>query len=175
MQPLVFSLIAWALRVHTALAQTDYVQPVQDEASANLLEAEPSAILKRKSNCTLETAGVRKNWDVLSGDERRGYIRAVKCLLSSPAKTDPSLNTGTRVRFDDWAAQHINQTMSIHVTVRPRRDHSLASCRILLTCSLHQQGNFLTWHRHYIWSYEKALREECGYDGYLPVRFYPAA
>lgn len=25
-------------------------------------------------------------------------------------------------------------------------------------------------HRVYIWAYEKALREECGYTGYQPVR-----
>lgn len=56
--------------------------------------------------------------DVLSKRERQHYIRAVKCLLSSPSQTDPDLNTGTRVRFDDWAAQHINQTMSVHITVR---------------------------------------------------------
>ena len=24
------------------------------------------------------------------------------------------------------------------------------------------------WHRYYVWAYEKALREECGYTGYQP-------
>lgn len=56
--------------------------------------------------------------DVLSKKERQHYIGAVKCLLSSPSQTNADLNTGTRVRFDDWAAQHINQTMSVHITVR---------------------------------------------------------
>ncbi|KAF4459570.1 FAD binding domain-containing [Fusarium albosuccineum] len=104
-------------------SRVDYDQPVQDHAFAALKKAE----------------------DTLSNDERKEYIRAVKCLISSPAKTDPDLKTGVRVRYDDFAAQHINQTLSVHVT-----------------------GNFLTWHRHYIWSYEKALRDECGYTGYLP-------
>ncbi|KAF6794286.1 Grixazone synthase 3 [Colletotrichum sojae] len=125
--------------------QTDYVQPIQDKASAALEATEPEAVLKRNSTCTLENAGVRKNWEALSGDERKEYIRAVKCLLSAPSKTDPALGTGARVRYDDFAAQHINQTMTVHVT-----------------------GNFLGWHRHYIWSYEQALRNECGYTGYLP-------
>ena len=49
-------------------------------------------------------------------DEKHDYIRAVDCMFSSPAQTDPSL-AGTRVRFDDFAAQHINQTLDIHVTV----------------------------------------------------------
>lgn len=32
-----------------------------------------------------------------------------------------------------------------------------------------KQANFLGWHRYYVWAYEKALREECGYQGYQPV------
>lgn len=30
------------------------------------------------------------------------------------------------------------------------------------------QGNFLSWHRYFTWTWEKALREECGYEGYQP-------
>lgn len=30
------------------------------------------------------------------------------------------------------------------------------------------QGNFLTWHRYFTWTYEQALRNECGYSGYQP-------
>ena len=30
------------------------------------------------------------------------------------------------------------------------------------------QGNFLTWHRYFTWTYENALRNECGYTGYQP-------
>src|SRR5690606_37292737 len=29
-------------------------------------------------------------------------------------------------------------------------------------------ANFRCWHRYYIWAFEKALRTECGYKGYLP-------
>jgi hypothetical protein len=32
----------------------------------------------------------------------------------------------------------------------------------------HVQGNFLGWHRYYMWAYEEALRNECGYKGYQP-------
>jgi hypothetical protein len=31
------------------------------------------------------------------------------------------------------------------------------------------QANFLSWHRYFVWTYETALREECGYKGYQPV------
>jgi tyrosinase len=52
---------------------------------------------------------------------------------------------GAKSRYDDFVAQHINQTLSIHGT-----------------------GNFLTWHRYFVYGYEKALRDECGYKGYQP-------
>jgi tyrosinase len=66
-------------------------------------------------------------------------------MISSPAKSDPALVPGARSRYDDFVAQHINQTNTIHGT-----------------------GNFLSWHRYFVYGYEKALREECGYMGHQP-------
>ncbi|KAF4834635.1 Tyrosinase-like protein orsC [Colletotrichum siamense] len=109
-----FVLLGASTLTQAAGNQTDFVQPIQDEALGALEKAEPNAVLNRNSTCTLETAGVRRNWDDLDADQRKEYIRAVKCLLSSPSQTDPALNTGARVRYDDFAAQHINQTMSVH-------------------------------------------------------------
>lgn len=77
--------------------------------------------------------------------ERKAYISAVQCMFSSPSQSDRTLVPGARTRYDDFVAQHINQTTSIHGT-----------------------GNFLSWHRYFVWGYEKALREECGYKGYQP-------
>lgn len=30
------------------------------------------------------------------------------------------------------------------------------------------EGNFLSWHRYFTWSYEQALKAECGYNGTQP-------
>ncbi|KAF5489485.1 N-acetyl-6-hydroxytryptophan oxidase ivoB [Colletotrichum siamense] len=98
-----FVLLGASTLTQAAGNQTDFVQPMQGEALGALKKAEPNAVLNRNSTCTLETAGVRRNWDDLDADQRKEYIRAVK-----------SLNTGARVRYDDFAAQHINQTMSVH-------------------------------------------------------------
>ncbi|EEQ84436.2 tyrosinase [Blastomyces dermatitidis ER-3] len=62
----------------------------------------------------------------------------------------PSLFTqqeapGSKNLFDSFAAVHINKTPFIHGTF-----------------------NFLAWHRYFVWAYEKALREECGYHGASP-------
>lgn len=58
----------------------------------------------------------------MSGKERKAYSSAVQCMLNSPTKSDSKLVPGARNRYDDFVAQHINQTLSIHGT-----------------------GNFLTW------------------------------
>lgn len=34
-------------------------------------------------------------------------------------------------------------------------------------------GTFLAWHRYFTWTYEQALREECGYTGYQPYWNWP--
>jgi tyrosinase len=36
-----------------------------------------------------------------------------------------------------------------------------------------KQGNFLSWHRYFTWSYEQALRNECGYQGSQPYYNWP--
>jgi tyrosinase len=80
----------------------------------------------------------------LSNSNKKKYINAVLCLQSKPAKSG-SIAPGAKTRYDDFLATHINQTLTIHGT-----------------------GNFLSWHRYYIYTFEEALRNECGYKGYLP-------
>ncbi|PPJ50635.1 hypothetical protein CBER1_05750 [Cercospora berteroae] len=94
--------------------------------------------------CTFENAKVRREWDTLTAEEKRAYIDAVLCLMSKPSISG-DLVPGARSRYDDFLGTHINQTLSIHGT-----------------------GNFLSWHRYFTWTYEKALREECGYGGTFP-------
>ncbi|TFK33798.1 hypothetical protein BDQ12DRAFT_637106 [Crucibulum laeve] len=74
--------------------------------------------------------------------KKSDYIEAVKCLQSKPATTSFQ---GVRTRFDDFQALHINLAEVIHAV-----------------------GQFLGWHRQFLFVYEKALREECGYQGTQP-------
>jgi hypothetical protein len=53
-----------------------------------------------------------------STQERRDYINAVLHLQTLPSKLDPKLFPGARTRYDDFVGVHINQTLSIHFTVR---------------------------------------------------------
>jgi tyrosinase len=59
-----------------------------------------------------------RNRGNLSGKERFDYTNAVLCLQKKQAKTPSSLVPGAKSRFDDFVAAHINQTMTIHYTVR---------------------------------------------------------
>lgn len=83
----------------------------------------------------------------MSKFQRKDYIRAVHCLHTLPSKSDPAWAPAARTRYDDFVAVHMNMTMSVHGS-----------------------GLFLTWHRYLVWAYEQALRNECSYKGYQPVR-----
>ena len=82
----------------------------------------------------------------MSKPMRRDYVRSVQCLFDSPSRLTKH-GWATRTRYDDFVAVHVNKTRTIHNT-----------------------ANFLGWHRYYVHAYETALREECGYQGYSPVR-----
>lgn len=82
----------------------------------------------------------------LTSTQKVNYINAVQCLMSTPARTPSTIASGAKSRFDDFLATHINQTLTIHYT-----------------------ANFLAWHRYFIWLYEQALKQECGYTGAYPV------
>lgn len=76
---------------------------------------------------------------------RRNYVEAVQCLFTSKSKLT-EFGWPTKTRYDDFVGVHINMTVTIHNT-----------------------GNFLSYHRNLVHAYETALRDECGYTGYAPV------
>ncbi|RGP65856.1 tyrosinase [Fusarium sporotrichioides] len=100
---------------------------------------------KRANTCDWSKVRVRREWNTLSKNDKKAYIKAVKCLQSKPAKGPTEFAAGAKTRFDDWVSVHLNQTGTIHYT-----------------------GNFLSYHRYYTWLYEEALRNECGYKGTQP-------
>ncbi|KAF1934232.1 Di-copper centre-containing protein [Didymella exigua CBS 183.55] len=138
----VVHVLAFVATVQGAVAKPrDVVGDLQHQAIAALKGVKTHG----PQTCKLSKAAVRKDWASMSGKERKAYTTAVQCLLASPSKSDPALVPGARNRYDDFVGQHINQTLTIHGT-----------------------GNFLTWHRMFVYAYEKALREECDYAGYQP-------
>ncbi|KNZ44064.1 hypothetical protein VP01_953g12 [Puccinia sorghi] len=85
---------------------------------------------------------VRREWRKFSVKEQTEYIRAVKCLAGLPSKVLPA---DEYRRYDDFE--------NVHSRMRHK---------------IHWIASFLPWHRHYMFTYETALRDECGYSGNLP-------
>jgi len=98
-----------------------------------------------QSSCSLTNVAIRQEWSTLSSSQRIAYSNAVLKLQSLPSKSPTSFCPGCRSRYDDFVAVHINQTLTIHGT-----------------------ANFLSWHRYFTWSFEQALRNEAGYQGWQP-------
>ncbi|KAF5675193.1 tyrosinase [Fusarium heterosporum] len=130
----------------TETSARDLLLNLNDKATSALkdIEKQPS---KRSGNnkCTIFNASIRRDWRTLSKEEKKAYISAVQCIREKPSKADPAFAPGARTRYDDFVAVHIKQTTKIHGT-----------------------GNFFTWHRYFTWAYEKALQDECGYNGTQP-------
>ncbi|CAG8982280.1 hypothetical protein HYALB_00004514 [Hymenoscyphus albidus] len=101
------------------------------------------------TGCTKDNVIVRKEYGDLTTDEKDDYVKSVKCLLGAPSKLSATQYPGAKNRYDDFVVVHINMTMHVHDT-----------------------ANFLHWHRYYIWAYETALRKECGYKGYQPLKYW---
>ncbi|KAI9036132.1 tyrosinase family protein [Aspergillus affinis] len=99
----------------------------------------------KRGGCSLQKLRVRRNWRAFSTSQKKDYINSVLCLQKLPAHTPSDLAPGARTRYDDFVATHINQTLEIHYT-----------------------GTFLAWHRYFIYEFEQALRDECGYTGDYP-------
>jgi hypothetical protein len=96
-------------------SQTNGTDRLAQHGLANLKRHH--AYLNSTTNCTIETAAVRKEWLSLSDDEKIAYTDAVKCLMDKPSISGSAI-PGAMSRFDDFVGVHINQTLSIHATVR---------------------------------------------------------
>ncbi|KAE8350566.1 Di-copper centre-containing protein [Aspergillus coremiiformis] len=101
--------------------------------------------LTAAASCTPEKALTRKEWRELGSTERTDYIDAIWCLRHLPSTLPNEEFPGARDRLDDFVVTHINYTNMIHFN-----------------------GILLPWHRHFVFLWETALREECGYKGSVP-------
>ncbi|KAJ8122309.1 hypothetical protein ONZ43_g1464 [Nemania bipapillata] len=103
----------------------------------------------KNNKCTLETAAVRREWSDLSETQRQEYVAAIKCLMKLPPKSDKNRFPGALNRYDDFVAFHMTHAMQLHD-------------------NMHLFGA----HKYYVYLFEQALRNECGYTGYQPYMNY---
>lgn len=133
-----------ALLALAGLAAADAVSDLEAKGRPAL-----DATMAKSTTCSKDKLQVRREWGDLSKPERREWIDAVLCLMEKPSKLDSTQFPGALNRYDDFVVVHMNQTLSIHGT-----------------------GNFLVWHRYYVWAFEKALQDECGFKGTQPYWDY---
>ncbi|ORY16146.1 hypothetical protein BCR34DRAFT_557797 [Clohesyomyces aquaticus] len=141
----IFHIVAFAVLLVTLASGATSPDKQLMNKLVDRYQANARSRLPKTGPCRADNVKVRKEWGDLSNKTRLDYIRAVKCLASLPSKIGSYKALGARSRYDDFEAAHIIHTPTIHAT-----------------------GLFFAWHRHIAYLYEKALREECGYSGYLP-------
>ncbi|KAK7959707.1 tyrosinase [Apiospora aurea] len=146
-----------ALAAGTAVSQSrdDDLSTAEQEVKQLVAAIERKAFAElgnrdKTFGCTAENIVYRQEYGDLSKDQRLDYIKAVQCLMSLPANTPSDYAPGAKSRYDDFVVTHINHTLDAHYT-----------------------GNFMAWHRWFIYTYETALRDECGYQGYQPYWDWP--
>ncbi|MCJ1267082.1 hypothetical protein MMC22_006967 [Lobaria immixta] len=104
-----------------------------------------ASLRQRFDRFQLTAVKTKHSLRTLSTQEKKRYIDAVLCIRSvKPALYQDEVR-GTNSRYDDFQAVHINQSFIVHLN-----------------------APFLAWHRWFTWTYEEALRHECGYKGSQP-------
>lgn len=129
--------------IPVAESQLDTLASLAYDTSLEIVENESN--VEKRNGCSLSNMRIRRDWRTFSSTQKKSYIDSILCLQKLPSLTPSDQAPGARSRYDDFVATHINQTMGIHYT-----------------------GTFLAWHRYYIWNFEEAMRNECGYTGDYP-------
>lgn len=83
---------------------------------------------------------IRREWRMLSTQEKEHYIDSVQCLQRIPSRFGQNQSA-----FDDFPW--------IHSKIRGE---------------IHETAAFLAWHRYYIHLMEKTLQDMCDFQGHLP-------
>ncbi|KGO68522.1 putative domain, di-copper centre [Penicillium italicum] len=126
-----------------AESQLDNLARLAYDASIESVSSDSE--VEKRGGCSLSSLRIRRDWRTFSSPQKKAFIKSILCLQELPSLTPSDKAPGARSRYDDFVATHINQTLGIHYT-----------------------GTFLAWHRYYIWNFEEAMRNECGYTGDYP-------
>jgi tyrosinase len=94
------------------------------------------------AGATCTNPKVRTEWHQTSDTLKQNFVNAIKCLLSRPSKGG---YYGSKNRYEDFIVVHQESTDNVH-----------------------NNRKFIVWHRAFLWSFEKALQDECGFTDPIP-------
>ena len=106
--------------------------------SRNLLTSSQTTLKSSNPACT--SPAIRKEWRSLNATEKHAYTDAVQCLHELPSIFGPN-----QTHYDDFPYVHMHFGNITHDT-----------------------AGFLPWHRYFIHTYERTLKEKCGFTGQMP-------
>lgn len=115
-------------------------------------------LYQNRERCS--SPSTRREWRSFSAAEKLNYLDAVQCLRETPSRlhSDYSL-------YDDFPWVHTNIgnncEYSLYFASTGPRTQSL------MVSGAHNAAAFVAWHRYFLHSYERALREDCHYTGHL--------
>ncbi|KAK7964050.1 Di-copper centre-containing protein [Apiospora saccharicola] len=124
-------------------ASTDAAAPapvtpatVNAATSADSSSDDNNSTLSAEKTSTCGTPSPRVEWRDFPTRSKRALVDAIACLQSKPPSGQFSPATS---RYEDFVRLHQAWTPNIH-----------------------NNDMFLIWHRYFVWSFEQALRKECG-------------
>ncbi|CAE7067008.1 unnamed protein product [Rhizoctonia solani] len=97
---------------------------------------------------------VRKEWRNHSVEEKKEFIRSIKCMGNKPHRpnlTKTRLTPGvplvnkSSTHYDDWVYLHVDSNQGTHVV-----------------------SQFFPWHRWYLHAFETDMKNTCGFNGTMP-------
>ncbi|KAH9011802.1 Di-copper centre-containing protein [Lactarius pseudohatsudake] len=99
---------------------------------------------------------IRKEWRALRAQEKMEWIRAVNCLSHFPH--DPALTP------------RVNRSVSLIPPVNASSSYydDFVYLHMDLSTKIHFTGEFLPWHRWFLYAFEETLKYRCGYQGVSP-------
>ncbi|KAI1082165.1 hypothetical protein F5B20DRAFT_569266 [Whalleya microplaca] len=124
--------------------QSEEEQPKKQFSSNKLASSNNTS--SAKNECS--NPNVRVEWDDFSESDKKAFVDAIQCLVERPASGNfsPAQN-----RYEDFVRLHQSYSPNIHSKSTTQQTHK-----------------FLLWHRYYVWAFEQALRDECGFDRAFP-------
>jgi len=110
------------------------------EASVAGSIAEANELVQTQAACR---STIYRRWGTLSAQERTNFVGGIKCLMSRPPRGN--IWAQARSLYDELVYIHGVQVNSIH-----------------------QNDNFLPWHRYYLFAFRSLMSSECGFNGPWP-------